>query len=67
MGKRAVLWIGLAVWILGLGAGAAFAQKPQRQMPEEFIEASNPLGAGRAYLDARGYVPEIIVRIAPDE
>ncbi len=31
------------------------------------VQASNPLGAGRAYVDTRGYVPEILVRIAPDE
>jgi len=31
------------------------------------VQASNALGAGRAYVEARGYVPEIIVRIAPDE
>jgi len=43
MVKRGVLWIGLAVWLLGSGAGAALGQEPQRQMPEEFIEAFKPM------------------------
>ena len=30
-------------------------------------QASNPLGAGKAYAEIMGYVPEILVRIAPDE
>ncbi len=54
MVKRGVVWIGLAVWMLGLGAGAALGQEPQRQMPEEFINAFKPMkGHSRASADFR--------------